>query len=393
MARMLANISGAFFCDGTGQFVPAYGSSGIAYGAGDTSTAEVSARRKDPIFWLDRLMEGGFELPDPEPGIVGGKSDRALVVLLTGPAGTGKSTFALELSMHWAAPCRPEEAGGLTTLYISSETNRQWPMQKADDLGWKERGRLAFHERHSLASPQEAAKSGRVLIDTTNKFIEYLTEGPKPLINFTQKEAVRIALKLTGLQLDAVKTVTDFVESLPKDDGRRELKETIEKEQLDVLVIDSLNGIGTAEGKREVLTKFGFFVKSRLKAIILILDSEAHVDEWAYLADVVIRFDIAREQGYLVRRLEVVKARYQSHVWGTHQLKFCKPARPLTKERSAAIVELCKDWRPPNHSGGQPDMCTLESLRDDLYRARQAPCQRRRSASGAFSKTSTRLKS
>ena len=62
------------------------------------------------------------------------------------------------------------------------------------------------------------------------------------------------------------------------------------------------------------------------KIIVFVLDSssvERSRQYWEHTSDVVIRLDYYYQEmsNYLIRYIEIVKARYQSHVWGRHQLK------------------------------------------------------------------------
>ena len=50
---------------------------------------------------------------------------------------------------------------------------------------------------------------------------------------------------------------------------------------------------------------------------------------WEYISDIIIRLDhtgpTSPAEGYMLRTIEVVKARYQHHAWGPHQLKLYEP--------------------------------------------------------------------
>ncbi len=89
----------------------------------------------------------------------------------------------------------------------------------------------------------------------------------------------------------------------------------------DIVVIDSLN---TLPGdKLDRYKHFMSFASAGPKLIIAIADSDPRgiAEDWEFAADIVVRLDEHFLTGYLLRTIEVVKARYQSHVWGTHQLK------------------------------------------------------------------------
>jgi hypothetical protein len=68
--------------------------------------------------------------------------------------------------------------------------------------------------------------------------------------------------------------------------------------------------------------------------LVLVLDTQdtaAGHEFWGYIADVIIRLDHRWVEGYMVRTLEIQKARYQAHAWGTHQFKVYGPQEPAAK--------------------------------------------------------------
>jgi predicted ATP-dependent serine protease len=88
--------------------------------------------------WLDELFEGGIVLPETGEG---GK--KALTMLLSGPPGTGKTTFAMELCCRLAeSPRRTNEQSldevkrPLKSLYLTTESHKDWMMQNVRSFGW-----------------------------------------------------------------------------------------------------------------------------------------------------------------------------------------------------------------------------------------------------------------
>jgi KaiC/GvpD/RAD55 family RecA-like ATPase len=97
----------------------------------------------------------------------------------------------------------------------------------------------------------------------------------------------------------------------------------------DIVVIDSLNSIKTEkdEGFADLYNRF---VEGGSRLVVFVLDSSPKLpvaETWEFIADIVLRLDKDDRGGYMVRTLEVVKARYQAHVWGKHQLKIPEPLK------------------------------------------------------------------
>jgi hypothetical protein len=102
--------------------------------------------------------------------------------------------------------------------------------------------------------------------------------------------------------------------------------------QPDVVVIDSLNVIPDDKAKKQWLNEVFKLTRNGPKLVILIMDSGStskSMEFWEYTSDIIIRLDHTRPtspaEGYLLRTIEIVKARYQHHALGPHQLKLYEP--------------------------------------------------------------------
>src|ERR1019366_2079243 len=65
------------------------------------------------------------------------------------------------------------------------------------------------------------------------------------------------------------------------------------------------------------------------RIVIMMLNEDARSHRWEYQADLVIECGKGVRPGsdYLVRTIEIKKARFQSHAWNSQQLKVYGPSR------------------------------------------------------------------
>jgi KaiC/GvpD/RAD55 family RecA-like ATPase len=283
--RLRTRISEAYWCDP---------SAGYAF---KPATVSIALEPNEQVAWLDELFEGGIELPE---------SDRkqALCIVITGPAGSGKSTLALELAYRWARHER------LTSAYVLTEAYSEWVRRNVKNFGWKD-GEAIFH---AVSDGQriQPNPNGQVILTDIGSLYDFLDDGIlTAMLNFFGDHSL--------------KKIASRLQLVPQ-----------------VVVVDSLNTVGVAE-RKEIYDRLGVLMESGIKLLVLIGDSspESRLTEpWEFAADVVLRLDSSTDSGgYLVRTIEIVKARYQSHVWGKHQLKLYGNPNP-PKERAESDARL-----------------------------------------------------
>lgn len=312
--RIYTQISTSYWCDSQGNFLKAFApkiQTNYSLLEDDTKKELVC------LSWFDELFEGGIVLPKyPE------NEPRALTILLTGPPGTGKSTLALELCYRLAELPQTNFPKKFSSLYITSEAHEMWAMQKFMEMKWfaKERFNTVTTENKELMD-QFVGKKSKVKILQMQKFKSYL-ENESPLTT-KEKFFVKSLAKLLKIE-----SLEDLLAEL-KDD---EIRERVQDESPDILVIDSLNSVERSE-KGKLFNKYMQLITYGPKIFITVLESDdkrGGSDFWEYVSDIVIRLDRKFEYEYMIRTIEIEKARYQSHIWGQHQLKFVTPSEQST---------------------------------------------------------------
>ncbi|UCG58387.1 MAG: hypothetical protein JSU70_02555 [Phycisphaerales bacterium] len=268
------------------------------------------------IAWFDELFEGGIVIPSPE-----GAPTRALTILISGPPGSGKSTLALELAYRLREENKSEREKW-HCLYVTSESSGLWLKKKIESYGW----------------PQEDVHYGD-LETTRNKDTPEIAH-----LDILETDEVRRQLETVeassaiGKVLEAVAGIFGRSAGEIKNVADRRAERIQEKKVDDIiqlmkpgiLVIDSLNTVEHTK-KSELFRRFSELAAAGPKILAIILDTatpraqRGAYEFWAYVCDTIIRLDKRYDSNYMVRTIEIEKARYQSHVWGVHQLKIYGP--------------------------------------------------------------------
>ena len=266
----------------------------------------------EQTYWFDELFEGGIKIPDP-----GG--DSPITILLNGAPGTGKSTLALEMSYRLANPPTPEQKP-LRSIYLTTEGHAPWTIEHARQFKW-DLDKKVFDVASS--AKDLAAEGGshavRILPLKSADDLEYFVKEVDSIRTSrpTDEPSVNKPVRqlFPGLAYKPSPVVQPAEPPPHSVGGQGGLSK-------DILILDNLNAVDTDANKWFQFTKS--LSTKGFRVFIIVLDSSHSTEKalaWEYLADIVIHLGRQYPAGYMIRTLEIVKARYQGHVYGRQQMK------------------------------------------------------------------------
>ncbi len=314
LIKIKSGISQAYWCD-TSDAIAKFQAAELAF---DTTN-------KQNLSWFDKLFEGGILLPKGTSNIL-----RPMTMLVSGPPGCGKTTLITELCYRLAVNEQGNDKA-LSTLYISTDAETGRMIDNAVDLGWVKAREyfIPFDPDDAQPKLREGLKS-MIAVWGREKFLKTIE---KQDMLSSMIEAAVTSLDKWVLKANApdniMKRFKIGYDPIEKVSGGG-IVANDEKYIPDILVVDSLN-ILNPEGQMKFFQSFVKACKAT-RLVIFVLNTGIENQEhklWEYFSDIVVQLDHHYIHDYYVRTIEVVKARYQSHWWGKHQLKIYANPKPL----------------------------------------------------------------
>ncbi len=276
------------------------------------------------ICWLDDILElesRGLSFPDD---LCSGASKRgnSLLMLLSGPTGTAKSTFALELCCRMAQAGRDGRGPVVNSFYVSAEETTGRLITKSREFGWSSDKNNKDKITWNYNELPEKIPVSSVFIHGKENFI---SEGSISE-SWSEDQFVKIADTWTIIANKCAQALV----ATPA--------------YLEIIVVDSLNILSPLSGEQQRLNVFNTIQQKicipgrdrrNPAVVIIVLDAAAqdeHSQYWEYVSDIVIRFDWSEQMDYTLRTFEIIKMRDQKHAWGKQRLKIYKG--PENQEKS-----------------------------------------------------------
>lgn len=267
------------------------------------------------LSWFDKLFEGGLLLPNGKSKIL-----RPMTMLVSGPPGCGKTSLITELCYRLAVNEQGNERK-LSTLYISTDAETGRMIDNAVDLGWdKARNYFIPFDPEDKKTKLRKGMNSMVGVWGREKFLKSIE---KQDMLSSMIEAAVISLNSWILKSNAPNVFSRYKTQMTfRPIGQASGGENEEQYIPDILVVDSLN-ILNPEGQMKFFQSFVQACKATMLVIFVLntgMENQEH-KLWEYFSDIVLQLDHQYVHDYYVRTIEVIKARYQSHWWGKHQLK------------------------------------------------------------------------
>ena len=307
---------------------------------------EKKKNAKKTISWFDDLFRGGIRLYE----------GKTTTMLIKGPPGSGKSTLASELCYRLGL-----SKNFFKSLYISFESDSERIYSNiVNSFGWDSQ------DNHQIAILKDKIKGDEFSFSfikkkkgNANEFEEHRTAEDTHFGIWSptdkSKDKIKFAIETAIAAIEIILAATINVH-IPIPEGiKGQVRKWIKKQPFkkynnmfnpNVIVIDSLNII---EEKDQGAT-FEYFLetakKEGIKLLIFILDNnsaEIKNPLWDYYCDIILEMNHENNNDYYYRTFEIVKARYQEHVWGKHQLKiFPKKIREFEEVGNEEINQAQK---------------------------------------------------
>lgn len=290
------------------------------------------------ISWFDNLFEeGGMKIPV--------ESGKPLTLLISGPPGSGKTTLALELCLRIAIN------HGFWSLFISTESTTNRLIEKIKSFKIKNsKGKIIAYDKNYQV-PKNTDKD-------ENKEFGALTIFGQENITKWEKFSDIVELALEQISQWLLKDKTLFKRLF----GRSSVSVGIGIPNVspDILVFDSLNMV-ESEDRPDLFEKIVNKTKENTKLIIVVLDSgtkNSTHENWEFACDNIIRLDYnlirldsTSMRDYYIRRIEIIKSRFQGHIWGKQQMKIY-PASNLPDVSSENYDNIMRRSHPYREEGG-----------------------------------------
>ncbi len=289
--KIQTGISGAYWCVPSGNAgEPVY-----QFEAANLGREMTRADGAIQTSWFDELFDGGLVIPRKATH---GTPNNVMTIMLSGPPGTGKSTLALELCYRLASNGLNRHS--FQSVYLTTEGHPPWLIEHArNGFGWDPQRRILGEE--DSKSPVDVR---------TFKTEADITRLNRP----GEATFFQVFDKFLG---SSVGQSPNFGHSGPG----------VDWDKRDIVVFDNLNTIDMPE--KDWIQFLKDLGAKGPRIALIILDSSSGdqtAQKWEYLSDIVIHLGRDYPDNYMIRIIEIMKARYQHHVFGPQQLKILQHA-------------------------------------------------------------------